>query len=242
MRDFPPEDGATYEENARGKAQYGRGSPPPDAWVIGEDSGIEAAGLGGRPGIASARWADDGVARMLAELDGVADRARPLRLRDRRDRARRARRSSRAGRSRADRDRAAAATEGFGYDPIFVPDGEARTVAELGNDWKTSHSHRARAAARSLPRFSRGRANSRPAEAVTTSDSVGAVDPTEALAELTTLSSQIEERTRSSASRASCSRAPGRPSAGEQLARVAADLIAAAADVRRRRRGRRASR
>ena len=37
--------------------------------------------------------------------------------------------------------------EGFGYDPIFVPEGEARTVAELGNDWKTEHSHRARAAA-----------------------------------------------------------------------------------------------
>ena len=37
--------------------------------------------------------------------------------------------------------------EGFGYDPIFVPDGETRTVAELGNDWKRRHSHRARAAA-----------------------------------------------------------------------------------------------
>ena len=73
-RDFPPEDGSTYEENARGKAQYGRGSAPPDAWAIGEDSGIEAAALGGRPGIASARWAEDGVERMLAELDGVADR------------------------------------------------------------------------------------------------------------------------------------------------------------------------
>ena len=38
-------------------------------------------------------------------------------------------------------------TAGFGYDPIFVPDGEERTVAELGDDWKTAHSHRARAAA-----------------------------------------------------------------------------------------------
>jgi XTP/dITP diphosphohydrolase len=36
--------------------------------------------------------------------------------------------------------------EGFGYDPIFVPDGEAQTVAELGNDWKRVNSHRARAA------------------------------------------------------------------------------------------------
>jgi XTP/dITP diphosphohydrolase len=36
--------------------------------------------------------------------------------------------------------------EGFGYDPIFVPDGEERTVAELGNAWKLRNSHRARAA------------------------------------------------------------------------------------------------
>jgi len=40
----------------------------------------------------------------------------------------------------------AAGSEGFGYDPIFVPDGEDRTVAELGNEWKALNSHRARAA------------------------------------------------------------------------------------------------
>jgi XTP/dITP diphosphohydrolase len=38
-------------------------------------------------------------------------------------------------------------SEGFGYDPIFVPEGESRTVAELGNAWKRANSHRARAAA-----------------------------------------------------------------------------------------------
>ena len=43
--------------------------------------------------------------------------------------------------------RAAAGTEGFGFDPVFVPDGEARTVAELGDGWKQLHSHRAQAAA-----------------------------------------------------------------------------------------------
>jgi XTP/dITP diphosphohydrolase len=37
-------------------------------------------------------------------------------------------------------------SEGFGYDPIFVPEGETRTVAELGNAWKERNSHRARAA------------------------------------------------------------------------------------------------
>jgi XTP/dITP diphosphohydrolase len=38
-------------------------------------------------------------------------------------------------------------SEGFGYDPVFVPPGEERTVAELGNEWKARNSHRARAAA-----------------------------------------------------------------------------------------------
>jgi XTP/dITP diphosphohydrolase len=38
-------------------------------------------------------------------------------------------------------------SEGFGYDPVFIPEGEQHTVAELGNDWKSRNSHRARAAA-----------------------------------------------------------------------------------------------
>ena len=43
--------------------------------------------------------------------------------------------------------RAAAGRAGFGFDPVFVPDGEALTVAELGDAWKQLHSHRAQAAA-----------------------------------------------------------------------------------------------
>ena len=49
--------------------------------------------------------------------------------------------------------RAAAGTEGFGFDPVFVPDGETRTVAELGDEWKERHSHRAEAAAALAGRF-----------------------------------------------------------------------------------------
>lgn len=145
--DYPPEDGATYEENARGKAQFGRLHADPGTWVIGEDSGIEAAALGGRPGVASARWADDGVARLQRELAGVGDRrARYVCVMVAIDPVGRELVATgtlegaiSTGPPRGD--------EGFGYDPVFVPDGESRTVAELGNAWKREHSHRARAAA-----------------------------------------------------------------------------------------------
>ena len=53
------EDGETFFDNARIKARHGRVHAPPDAWVAGEDSGIEVAALGGRPGVQSARWASD---------------------------------------------------------------------------------------------------------------------------------------------------------------------------------------
>jgi XTP/dITP diphosphohydrolase len=145
-RAFPPETGLTYAENARDKAVHGRTGSLAGDWVIGEDSGIEVAGLAGRPGIASARWAEDGVARLLRELEDVSDRsARYV--------------CSIVAIGPAGNVIVAEGTlegtittgrrgeEGFGYDPIFVPDGEQRTVAELGDDWKTANSHRARAAA-----------------------------------------------------------------------------------------------
>lgn len=145
--DYPPEDGGSYEENARGKARFGRGHAPDDAWVIGEDSGIEAAAIGGRPGIESARWAEDGVARIQEELDGHDDRrARYVCVVVAIDPAGRevVARGTLDGTITTGPPRG---DEGFGYDPVFVPVGQRRTVAELGNAWKREHSHRARAAA-----------------------------------------------------------------------------------------------
>ncbi len=143
--DDPVEDGASFVDNARVKARHGRLHAPADAWVAGEDSGIEVAALGGRPGVASARWAVDGVARLLAELGFAEDRrARyvcelvvldptgwELRV---------------TGTLEGEIAHSARGSEGFGYDPIFVPSGQTATVAELGNDWKAAHSHRAKAA------------------------------------------------------------------------------------------------
>lgn len=145
-RAYPPEDGSTYYENARGKAAFGRAAAADDAWTLGEDSGIEAAALGGRPGIASARWAEDGVGQILAELDGADDRraryvCELVALSPDGDELRGT--GTLEGTIATERR----GSEGFGYDPVFVPEGETRTVAELGNAWKRAHSHRARAAA-----------------------------------------------------------------------------------------------
>jgi XTP/dITP diphosphohydrolase len=144
--DWPDETGETYVENARLKAEFGQTLV--EGWTIGEDSGIEVAALGGRPGLHSSRYALEGapaIAKLLGELDGVDDR--------------RARYVSELvaispggeefrgtgileGRIASE----SRGSEGFGYDPVFVPDGEERSVAELGDDWKSRNSHRARSA------------------------------------------------------------------------------------------------
>ena len=144
---WPEETGTAYVENARAKAQFGREMLGPGRTYIGEDSGLEVAALGGRPGIESARYAPEGapaIAKLLAELDGVDERAARYvselvcLMPDGEVRGTGTLEGRIAGESRG--------AEGFGYDPVFVPGGAARTVAELGNAWKERNSHRARAA------------------------------------------------------------------------------------------------
>jgi XTP/dITP diphosphohydrolase len=145
-RDFPPEDGTTYVENARIKARYGRLVGARDRWMVADDSGIEVAALGGGPGVQTARWAEGRhVERLLAALAGAADRRAQyvcelVALSPERTE----RRGS--GVLRGTIADAPAGGEGFGFDPVFVPEGETRTVAELGDAWKALHSHRALAA------------------------------------------------------------------------------------------------
>ena len=144
--DPPPEDGATYEDNARIKARWGRAHAPEDTWTVGEDSGIESVALGGAPGVRTARWAaGDPVGRMLEALTGEDERAARYVCvmvaiaPDGRELVAR-------GTLEGHLAREASGDEGFGFDPVFVPEGETRTVAALGDDWKREHSHRARAA------------------------------------------------------------------------------------------------
>ena len=144
--ELPPETGSSYYENARAKAEFARALRG-DEWILGEDSGIEVAGLEGRPGIHSARWAAEPVSALLAELRGVDGDGRRARYvcelvalgPDGEELRGTGTLEGRIGEEpRGD--------EGFGYDPIFVPEGETQTVAELGNGWKAQYSHRARAA------------------------------------------------------------------------------------------------
>ena len=145
--DYPPEQGETYYENARAKAVFGHGVEP-EAWILGEDSGLEVEGLGGRPGVQSARFAaGEHVERLLAELERVEGGGRRARyvcelvaVSPEGEEVR--------GTGILEGHIAAEprGREGFGFDPIFVPDGEQQTVAQLGDEWKAGNSHRARAA------------------------------------------------------------------------------------------------
>jgi len=141
----PAEDGATFLDNARIKARHGQAHARPDEWIAGEDAGIEVAALGGRPGIESARWAADPVARLLAELRGVDDR-RARYVCEVMALASDGSEVTVSGTLEGTLAYAPRGNEGFGYDPIFVPLGESLTVAELGDGWKADHSHRAKAA------------------------------------------------------------------------------------------------
>jgi XTP/dITP diphosphohydrolase len=144
--DYPPETGDTYYENAHLKAAFGRTRV--SGWTIGEDSGLEVAALGGRPGLHSARYAPEGaqaIAKLLGELEDREDRgARYVSelvaiAPDGQELRATGILEGRIGREPRGRG-------GFGFDPVFIPNGEERTVAELGDEWKSRESHRARAA------------------------------------------------------------------------------------------------
>src|SRR6478752_8906976 len=144
--DYPDEEGATYVENARIKARYGRETGPRDRWMLADDSGLELAALGGAPGVLTARWAEGRhVAKALAALEGVTDRGARyvaeliLVAPDGRE----FRGTGALEGAIADEP---SGREGFGFDRVFVPRGEHATVADLGDEWKASHSHRALAA------------------------------------------------------------------------------------------------
>jgi XTP/dITP diphosphohydrolase len=145
--DYPDETGATYYENALLKARFGRRLAAPDAWVLGEDSGIECVALDGAPGLHSARWAPglDQADALLARLEGEPER-RARMITDLVCISPSGREYQGHGVLEGELATGRRGSGGFGYDPIFVPDGDTRTVAEIGDAWKRRNSHRGRAA------------------------------------------------------------------------------------------------
>jgi XTP/dITP diphosphohydrolase len=157
--ELPPEDGETFAENALGKARAAHTATGMAA--IGDDSGIAARALGGRPGVRSARYAgpeasdEQNLGLLLHELAEAADRSVAyvcaLALVDE-DGAE----HLFEGRCEGELATAPRGSGGFGYDPAFVPHdtgpADGRTMAELAPAEKHAISHRGRAA-RELARW-----------------------------------------------------------------------------------------
>lgn len=156
--DESPETGATFEANALAKARdaYAATGLP----AVADDSGLEVAALNGMPGVLSARWAGrhgDDVANyqlLLAQTGDVPD--------DRRSAAFVSACALVYGPAASDQTvvrgvwpgalaREPQGDGGFGYDPIFIPEGETRSAAELSPAEKDASSHRGRALTLLLP-------------------------------------------------------------------------------------------
>jgi len=142
------EDADTFEGNALKKArELGIAS---GLWTLADDSGLEVAALNNAPGVYSARYAGEPCsypannAKLLSELEGMNNRrARfrcviALRAPDGRE-------WTVEGRCEGHISEAGHGTNGFGYDPLFVPDGYSQTFAELDSTTKNSLSHRGHA-------------------------------------------------------------------------------------------------
>lgn len=147
------ETGTTLLQNAWLKAAALRDAAPADAIVVADDSGLAVRALGGRPGVFSSRYAgpdatyEDNCRRLLEEMDGVGDRraafvAVLVAL------GPRGTSWVACGTCPGDISHAPRGSGGFGYDPVFVPDGDGRTMAEMSAEEKGAVSHRGRAARR----------------------------------------------------------------------------------------------
>jgi len=142
-----PETGTTLEENAAIKARFLSGETGMDCFA--DDTGLEVTALGGAPGVYSARYAgegcsfDDNMDKLLAALSGATDRSARFRtvicliiggeelLFE--------------GEVTGEILRERTGSAGFGYDPIFRPEGHRKSFAEMSMDEKNAISHRGRA-------------------------------------------------------------------------------------------------
>ncbi|MGE3955058.1 MAG: XTP/dITP diphosphatase [Parachlamydiales bacterium] len=153
---LPQETGTTFEENARLKARHA--ARLLNKWVLADDSGLVVPALNGAPGLYSARYAGkeatdkENRKKLLAEMAGLQDLARSasfecaLAL------------SSPDGHLRTTKGTCEgtiaiqeAGSNGFGYDPLFIPHDYRKTFAQLDESTKNRVSHRRKALDKILP-------------------------------------------------------------------------------------------
>ena len=158
IREDIPENGSTLEENASQKSHYIYERLGVDCFA--DDTGLEVDALGGAPGVHSARYATDGHdfaannRLLLKNLEGKTDRRARFRtvislILDGREYMFEGRVEGRITESES-------GAEGFGYDPLFIPEGGNATFAEMSADEKNAVSHRGRAV-RKLAEFLKNR-------------------------------------------------------------------------------------
>lgn len=159
--DFPEieETGITFLENARLKAEGI--SRLIEGWVLSDDSGLEVDALAGAPGVWSSSYGGEegnhlkNNARLLLEMAGKVERTARFRC---------TMVLARGGQEHAHFSGVVEGrlidslqgVAGFGYDPLFIPEGYDQTFAELGDEIKNTLSHRARALAQVVSYLSNG--------------------------------------------------------------------------------------
>ncbi len=146
-----PEDGKTFYENALIKARTLK-AVKPGVWILGEDSGLEVEGLNNLPGIHSARYAGP----KASDSENIAKLLKMMTIRPIQNRNARfvcstvvftpeGEQWNFEGVMKGTITTKPVGQLGFGYDPVFVPEGQTQTMAELGPGFKNQHSHRGQA-------------------------------------------------------------------------------------------------
>lgn len=143
-----PETGKTLEENATIKSEY-LAKRYPDFHIISEDTGLEIDALNGAPGVITARYggpekdAQKNMNKVLHELKNKENRSAQFRAII--SHIYQGKETQHEGIVRGKIATKQSGEDGFGYDPIFIPEGYDISFAELGDDIKNKMSHRARA-------------------------------------------------------------------------------------------------
>lgn len=154
-----PEDGATFLDNARIKARSVKALKS-EHWVLGEDAGLEVEGLNNLPGVHTARYAGPNA----RDSENVAKLLKMVQIRTAANRKAQFKCVTVVltpdnqewifeGTLKGTISTKVTGTLGFGYDPVFIPDGESKTLAELGPAYKIQKSHRAQALAQFLAKL-----------------------------------------------------------------------------------------